>query len=73
MPRRLQRHPVGTFTLATALAACLAAGGALAADRGARHHAQGQFDTLAATYVVTEGDDLTASQPYPIRSLNPKP
>lgn len=36
------------------------AGGALAADQGARHHAQGQFDNLTATYVVAEGDELLA-------------
>jgi hypothetical protein len=29
-------------------------------DSGPRHHAQGQFDTITATYVVVEGDELIA-------------
>ena len=29
-------------------------------DTGPRHHAQGQYDTVTATYVVVEGDDLIA-------------
>jgi len=43
-----------------AVTACLAIGTAQAADKGPRHHAQGQFDTVTATYVVVEGDDLIA-------------
>jgi LysM repeat protein len=31
---------------------------AQAVDTGPRHHAQSQYDTLTATYVVVEGDDL---------------
>ncbi len=45
---------------ALALAACLAAGGAQAADKGPRQHARGQYDTVTATYLVVEGDDLVA-------------
>jgi arylsulfatase A-like enzyme len=41
-------------------AGCLAAGSAQAADTGARHHARGAYDTVTATYVVVEGDDLDA-------------
>ena len=41
-----------------ALTACLAAGGAQAADQGPRHHAKGQYDTVTATYGVVEGDEL---------------
>jgi len=41
-----------------ALTAGLAAGGAWAADQGARHHAKGQYDTVTATYGVVEGDEL---------------
>ena len=41
-----------------ALTAGLAAGGAQAADQGARHHAKGQHDTVTATYTVVEGDEL---------------
>lgn len=43
-----------------ALAACLVIGGAQAADQGPRHHARGEYDTVTATYVVVEGDDLIA-------------
>ena len=43
-----------------ALTACLAAGSAQAANQGSRHHAQGQYDTVTATYVVVEGDELAA-------------
>ena len=41
-----------------ALTVGLAAGGAWAADQGARHHAKGQYDTVTATYGVVEGDEL---------------
>ncbi|MDS4032352.1 MAG: sulfatase-like hydrolase/transferase [Candidatus Contendobacter sp.] len=46
--------------LALTLVACLALGGAQAADTGPRHHAQGQYDTTTATYTVVAGDDLDA-------------
>ncbi len=42
------------------LVACLALGGAMAADQGPRRHAEGQYDAASATYVVVEGDDLIA-------------
>lgn len=44
-----------------ALTAWLAIGSAQAADQGPRHHAKGQYDTVTATYVVVEGDELAAS------------
>lgn len=43
-----------------ALAVCLAVGSVQAADLGPRPHAQGHYDTVTATYLVTEGDDLFA-------------
>ena len=43
---------------ALTLVACLAAGSAQAADKGSRHHARGQYDTVTATYGVVEGDEL---------------
>ena len=43
-----------------ALTTCLVAGSALAADKGPRAHAQGKYDTVTATYMVVEGDDLFA-------------
>jgi LysM repeat protein len=56
------RRPAGFATRcsALALAAVLAGGSAQAADTGARAHAKGEYDTLTATYVVVEGDDLFA-------------
>ncbi len=45
---------------AATLAAILAVGVAQAADKGARAHAGGKYDTVTATYVVVEGDDLFA-------------
>ncbi len=42
------------------LTGCLLIDSAQAADNGPRHHAQGQYDTVTATYVVVEGDDLIA-------------
>lgn len=30
------------------------------ADSGPRHHAQGEYDAVTATYMVVEGDDLIA-------------
>ena len=52
--------PIKTLCSVLALTACLAVGNAQAADKGPRHHAQGQFDTVTATYLVVEGDDLIA-------------
>ena len=43
-----------------ALTSCLVLGSGQAADKGPRHHAQGQYETVTATYVVVEGDDLIA-------------
>ncbi|MGB5065720.1 MAG: DUF1214 domain-containing protein [Candidatus Competibacter sp.] len=43
-----------------ALTACLAIGSAQATDQGPRQRAQGQYDTVTATYVVVKGDDLIA-------------
>ncbi len=45
---------------AAILAAILVGGVAQAADKGARAHAEGKYDTVTATYVVAEGDDLFA-------------
>jgi hypothetical protein len=45
---------------ALALTGCLTVGSALAADTGPRAHAGGKYDTVTATYVVVEGDDLFA-------------
>jgi LysM repeat protein len=43
-----------------ALAAILTVGAAQAADTGPRAHASGKYETVTATYVVMEGDDLFA-------------
>ena len=43
---------------ALALALYLVAVGALAADQGFRDHSRGDYDSLAATYVVVEDDGL---------------
>ncbi len=43
---------------ALAALTCLALGATQAGDKGPRHHAGGQFDTLSSTYVVVEGDEL---------------
>lgn len=51
----LLRHS-GIAACTLSLLLCL--GGVQAADQGPRHHAQGQYDTATATYVVVEGDDL---------------
>jgi len=57
-------HPAtrstGRVAAATALAAILAVGALQAADKGPRDHAEGKYDTVTATYVVVEGDDLFA-------------
>jgi len=65
MRRHPRKNPLsalysGRAAAAAALAAMLAAGVALAADKGPRAHAQGKYDTVTATYVVVEGDDLFA-------------
>ncbi len=57
------RNPIGGLQIgcsALALAACLAIGSAQAADTGPRPHAEGKYDSVTATYVVMEGDDLFA-------------
>jgi len=50
----------GRLAAATALAAILVVGTLQAADKGPRAHAEGKYDTVTATYVVVEGDDLFA-------------
>jgi hypothetical protein len=45
---------------ALTLTVCLGLGSAQAADTGARAHAEGKYDSVTATYVVVEGDDLFA-------------
>jgi LysM repeat protein len=50
----------GRAAAAVALAAMLAVGVAQAADKGARAHAEGKYDSVTATYLVMEGDDLFA-------------
>ena len=50
----------GRAAAAAALAAVLMVGVAQAADKGARAHAEGKYDTVTATYVVVAGDDLFA-------------
>jgi LysM repeat protein len=45
---------------ALSLSLILAFGTAQAADTGPRPHAQGEYDTVSATYLVVEGDDLFA-------------
>ncbi|MGA7980862.1 MAG: DUF1254 domain-containing protein, partial [Chromatiaceae bacterium] len=60
LPRTRARKRFKMASAAFALAAFLAVAGAQAADKGASHHAQGRYNTLTATYVVVEGDDLSA-------------
>ena len=43
-----------------ALAVCIGVSNARAADLGARPHAEGAYDTVSATYLVAEGDNLSA-------------
>src|SRR5512139_394283 len=57
MPMRRVIQPYG---LALAVLACLVFGSVQAADKGPRHHARGEYDTVTYTYVVVEGDDLVA-------------
>ena len=47
-----------TNSSALVLALCLVAFGVLAADQGSRSHARGDYDSSAATYVVSKGDGL---------------
>jgi len=55
------RNPIGGLKLGcSALVVCLAMGSAQAADTGPRAHAAGKFDSMTATYLVVEGDDLFA-------------
>lgn len=54
------RNGLAGFCSVLTLAAALAASGALAADNGPRAHAKGEYDTVTATYIVAEGDDLFA-------------
>src|SRR5512147_1958775 len=54
------RRVIPQFGLALAVLACFVFSSAQAADKGARHHARGEYDTVTATYVVVEGDDLFA-------------
>ena len=43
-----------------ALFLTLGFGSAQAGDKGSRHHAEGQYDSVTATYTVAKGDDLAA-------------
>lgn len=62
MPFLTLTRPAGFATLcsAVAVAAWLGASVAQAADTGARAHAKGKYDTVTATYIVADGDDLFA-------------
>jgi acid stress chaperone HdeA len=57
---RFSRPTSKRTAAAAALAAILAVGVAVASDRGPRAHAEGKYDSVTATYVVAEGDDLFA-------------
>jgi acid stress chaperone HdeA len=57
---RIAKLPSRHTAAAAALAAILAVGAAHATDRGPRAHAEGKYDSVTATYVVAEGDDLFA-------------
>jgi acid stress chaperone HdeA len=61
---RTNNQPLNRLTVtrfaAVTLATILALGVAQAADKGPRTHAEGQYDSATATYVVVEGDDLFA-------------
>jgi hypothetical protein len=58
----LTRHRRGKRLGLTALALlfALGLGTTFGADSGPRHHAQGEYDSAAAVYLVVEGDDLIA-------------
>lgn len=62
MPFLPLQRTAGSVSLcsAMALAALLAASSAQATDTGARPHAKGKYDTVTATYIVVDGDDLFA-------------
>ncbi len=57
-----ERHKRSTRirALAVALTIWLGIGSVMAADQGPRRHAQGEFTGATSTYVVAEGDDLSA-------------
>ncbi len=57
------RNPIEGLQLGCsvlALVVCLAMGNAQAADTGPRAHAAGKYDSMTASYLVVEGDDLFA-------------
>jgi len=54
------RKTIQQYGLVLAALACFVFGSVQAADKGSRHHARGEYDTVTATYVVVEGDDLFA-------------
>lgn len=56
---RAGKH-LGLAGLALVLALGLGTAFGAGADSGPRHHAQGDYDSAAAAYVVVEGDDLIA-------------
>ena len=62
MPYATRHRPtqIGSLSCALALTVLLALDGAQAADKGARAHAKGEYDTVTATYIVVDGDDLFA-------------
>jgi hypothetical protein len=60
MPISRIEHGYKAIVLAATIAGFLAIGSAMAGDQGPRHHARGEYDTVTATYVVIEGDDLIA-------------
>jgi LysM repeat protein len=57
---RFAKLPSGHTAAAAALAAILAVGIAQAGDKGPSAHAEGNYDSVTATYVVADGDDLFA-------------
>src|SRR5512143_1436367 len=61
------RKTIQQYGLALAVLACFVFGSVQAADKGSRHHARGEYDTVTATYVVVEGDDrVTISERFEI-------
>jgi len=54
------RKTIQQYGLVLAALACFVFGSVQAADKGLRHHARGEYDTVTATYVVVEGDELIA-------------
>ncbi len=59
-PEARRRRALKAACSGLALLVCLGIGAAQAADTGARHHAEGEYDGATATYRVVEGDDLIA-------------